>query len=207
MSGDRVYCYPPDYTVIRNKLDLRDAAALDRVERRLVSVRMTQDIPSGAFDLAHLRAIHHHLFQDVYEWAGALRTVEISKGGNQFQLLRYIETGMADVHRRLVARETLRGLSPHDFAQGAGEILGDVNYVHSFREGNGRTQLVYLRQLARQAGHDLDLRLIDRTTWMEASHRAHQHDFKPMAHCIAVALAGHGPERDDQTLKRPRRRG
>src|SRR5690606_15090999 len=49
--------------------------------------------PSGSFDLKHLRAIHRHLFQDVYDWAGELRTVEIFKGGSQFQFRQYIATG------------------------------------------------------------------------------------------------------------------
>jgi cell filamentation protein len=105
-------------------------------------------VPSGAFDLAHLRAIHRHLFQDIYEWAGELRTVEINKGGHQFQFRRYIETGMADVHRRLVQGSFLRDLSVPEFAQQAAVIVGDVNYVHPFREGNGRTHAQYLKQLA-----------------------------------------------------------
>ena len=57
--------------------------------------RSREPIPRGAFDLAHLRAIHRHLFQDIYDWAGELRTVEISKGRQQFQFRKFIETGMA----------------------------------------------------------------------------------------------------------------
>ena len=110
--------------------------------------RTRRRVPSGAFDLAHLRAIHRHLFQDIYEWAGELRTVEINKGGHQFQFRRYIETGMADVHRRLVQGSFLRDLSVPEFAQQAAVIVGDVNYVHPFREGNGRTHAQYLKQLA-----------------------------------------------------------
>lgn len=146
--SDPVYCYPPDYIVLKNKLDLRDAAQLDYVEREFVTQRTVQGIPSGDFDLTHLRAIHRHLFQDIYDWAGDVRTVEIAKGGSQFQFRRYIATGMADVHRRLVAADYLRRLAPTDFAARAGEIIGDVNYIHPFREGNGRTQMLYLEQLA-----------------------------------------------------------
>ena len=81
-------------------------------------------IPEGQFDLAHLKAIHRHLFQDVYDWAGQVRTVEISKNGNQFQFRRYIETGMVDVHRRLVLERFLQGLTADDFAASAGPIIG-----------------------------------------------------------------------------------
>ena len=90
---------------------ITDPKLLDKIERRLVAERDQRVDPRGSFDLAHLRAIHRHLFQDVYDWAGELRTVEINKGGNQFQFRQYIPTGMADVHRRLTQCRFLRGLS------------------------------------------------------------------------------------------------
>jgi len=184
------YTYPGS-PVLRNKLGLRDADRLDRAERRLVTQRAAEGIPSGRFDLAHLRAIHRHLFQDVYDWAGELRTVEIAKGGHQFQFRRFVETGMQDVHQRLVRAALLHGLSRADFATAAGQIIGDVNYVHPFREGNGRTQLFYLAQLAAQAGHPLDLARLDAAGWLTASRAAHEGDYAPMAAAIARAFTGH----------------
>ncbi len=186
--SDPVYCYPPDHRVLRNKLNLRDAAQLDQFERELVAQRTAQGIPAGDFDLAHLRAIHRHLFQDVYDWAGEIRTVEIARGGNQFQFRQYIGTGMADVHRRIVVARYLRNLSARAFAEKAGEIIGDINYVHPFREGNGRTQALYLEALARQAGHPIDLRRLVRESWMEASKAAHAGRYGPFADCIHAAL-------------------
>ena len=72
----------PGTHVLRNRLGITEARKLDRVERRLAGDRIVQGAPTGSFDLSHLRAIHRHLFQDVYDWAGELRTVEIFKGGN-----------------------------------------------------------------------------------------------------------------------------
>lgn len=189
MSEDP-YCYLPDYTFLRNKLDIRDAEELDYVEREFVSHRMRAALPAGRFDLAHLKAIHRHLFQDIYAWAGELRTVEISKGGSQFQFCRFIETGMADVHRRLVEARFLRNLPAEDFAREAGCIIGDVNHVHPFREGNGRTQMLYLKQLGAQAGHPLDLSRIDRDAWMTASRQANAGRYEAMGACIAAAIDG-----------------
>ncbi len=190
---DRVYCYPPHFTVLRNKLDIRDAATLDRAERQIVAQRAEEGAPRGNFDLAHLKAIHGHLFQDVYDWAGQVRTVEISKGGSQFQPVRFIETGMADVHKRLVAARYFRGFGHDAFAKEAGQIIGDVNYVHPFREGNGRTQLQYLKQLAGRAGHSLDLEKLDHAKWMEASRQAQASEYGLMSQTIRDAL---GPEKD-----------
>ena len=188
MSGDP-YTYP-DTTVLRNRLDIHEAKELDRVERRHVTQRTREGIPPGSFDLAHLRAIHRHLFQDVYPWAGELRTVEISKGGHQFQFRRYIETGMADIHRRLAGSQFLQGTTPEQFADKAGPIMGDVNYVHPFREGNGRAQLQYLKQLAEQAGHALDLKQIQPDAWQTASREAHLGQYEAMTRSIAGAIAG-----------------
>jgi fido (protein-threonine AMPylation protein) len=82
---DTVYCYPPDFSFLKNKLNLRDARELASFETEFVMQRIAEGAPTGNFDLAHVKAMHRHLFQDVYEWAGELRTVEISKDGHQFQ--------------------------------------------------------------------------------------------------------------------------
>ncbi|MGK9053961.1 Fic/DOC family protein [Neorhizobium petrolearium] len=185
MSDPYVY---PGTRILKNKLDIRDAEELDRVERQYVWSRIQEGIPHGHFDLAHLKAIHRRLFQDIFEWAGQVRTVEISKGGSQFQFRQYIETGMADVHRRIVKSNFLRGLDRSSFAAEAGRIIGDVNYVHPFREGNGRTQLQYLKQLAERAGHPLDLTRIHAAGWLEASKEAHRARYDLMGKVIDDAL-------------------
>ncbi len=133
-------------------------------------------MPTGEFDLAHLKAIHRHLFQDVYDWAGELRTVEIAKGDSRFQPRRFIEAGMADIRHRIVAAGYFQGTGPDTFAAGAGPILGDVNHVLPFREGNRRTQLQYLKQLAGRAGNELDLTRLERAAWLVASHRSNAGD-------------------------------
>lgn len=196
---DTRYCYPPDYTVLKNRLNTRDADELDYFEREFVMQRIAEGVPHGEFDLAHLKSIHRHLFQDIYQWAGDIRTVEISKDGHRFQFLRYIATGMADIHRRLVARDFLKDLDTASFAREAGAIIGDVNYVHPFREGNGRTQLLYLEQLAERAGHPLDLTRLDPKAWMTASREAHLANYGAMAKCIAVAIGIEPEQEHDDT--------
>ena len=188
VSGDEdPYVYPAT-SILQNRLGITDAVFLEKQERSLVVLRARSDIPRGSFDLSHLRAIHRHLFQDVYDWAGELRTVEISKGDQQFQFRKYIVTGMADVHGRLVRSGFLKGLSSAQFAEQASVIVGDINYIHPFREGNGRTQLQYLKQLAHGAGHSLDLVHIPAARWIEASISSHSADYEPMAAAIAAAL-------------------
>jgi cell filamentation protein len=186
VSGDP-YVYPGT-SVLKNRFGLRDPFDLDRIERLHTANRILEPIPTGTCDLTHLRAIHRHLFQDIYDWAGELRTVEISKGRQQFQFRKFIETGMADVHGRLVRSRFLKGLTAAEFAEEAAVILGDVNYVHPFREGNGRTQLQYLKQLAAEAGHTLDLARIKGPLWIAASIASHSADYGPMAAVLRNAL-------------------
>jgi cell filamentation protein len=189
VSEDDPYLYAGS-TVLRNRLGITDADRFDRIERRLVVERAAEGIPGGQFDLAHLQAIHRHLFQDVFAWAGQIRTVEIAKGGDHFLFRRFIETGMADVWRRLSSQGFLRGLSPSAFAFEAGRIIGDVNHIHPFRESNGRTQAQYLAQLASQAGHELELGRLDPRGWIAASRAAHEGDYEPLAQAIARAIIG-----------------
>ncbi len=189
MIRDDPYTYPGS-TVLRNKLGITDAAQLGRMERRLVIQRAAEGLAPGDFDLAHLRAIHQHLFQDIFEWAGELRTVEIAKGGHQFLFRRFIETGVRDIHQRLERTDFLRGLNRPGFAAAAGRIIGDLNYIHPFREGNGRTQMFYLEQLAAQAAHPIDLARIEPRRWVEASQASHGGDYEPMAAEIGHACAG-----------------
>ena len=186
--SDHDYCYPPDYTVLRNRLDIRDAPALEAAERELVAFRLLEPVPTGDFDLDHLKAIHRHLFQDVYAWAGEVRTVEIAKSESRFQPRRFIAAGMADIHSRIVAAEYFRGSEPDGFAEGVGPVLGDVNHVHPFREGNGRTQLQYLKLLAGRAGHTIDLTRIDRAAWLDASRQSNAGEHAAIARCIRQAL-------------------
>lgn len=182
MSEDP-YLIPGSY-VLRNKLGIEDRAELDRVERSIVVQRMREGCPTGDFNLNHLRAIHRHLFQDVYNWAGEIRTVDMQKERSVFIPASRIEQGISYVHQKLVTAQFLVGLSDDDFAAKAAEVIGDINYAHPFREGNGRTQLEYLRQLGARAGHALNPGLLDRDTWLSASRAAHTGDYSLMAKAI-----------------------
>ena len=92
------------------------------------------------------------------------------------------------MHARLVSLNLLNELSDHAFATEAARIIGDVNYVHPFREGNGRAQLQYLQQLALQAGHPLDLAVFQQKEWITASRAFHQGDYSLMTSEILRAI-------------------
>ncbi len=119
-------------------------------------------------DYTHFRAIHRHLFQDVYDWAGEARTVRISKDNSMFCYPENIESEATKLFAKPKADNFLQGLSSKDFAKRAAHFLAELNAIHAFREGNGRTQLSFFLLLAEQAGHQLDLEDFDPDAFLDA---------------------------------------
>src|SRR6201996_9173122 len=126
-------------TVLKNKLDLRIQAELDAFEAEISSARAEEPLPEGTLDFKHYCAIHHHLFQDVYDWAGQPRTVRIAKGGNPFCFPENIRGQATNLFAALRQAHYLQVLQAEDFAQKAAHFLAELNAIHAFREGNGRS--------------------------------------------------------------------
>lgn len=157
------YVYPGT-TVLRNKAGIQDQTALDAFEADATAVRMLELLEQpleGRFDFAHLCAIHRHLFQDVYEWAGEIRTVDISRDTSRFANMALIERYLGGVLGRLPAENWLRGLQPEPFVARLAHYMGEINATYPFREGNGRTQRVFCALLAEQAGYFIDFESVD----------------------------------------------
>jgi cell filamentation protein len=135
-------------TVLVNKLDLREQAELDAFEAEISAARALEALPEGELDFKHFKAVHHHLFQDVYEWAGQIRIVRISKGGNPFCFPENIDGQAAKLFDNLRQTDFLRYLVAQAFSVKAAHFLAELNAIHAFREGNGRTQLTFFTLLA-----------------------------------------------------------
>jgi len=155
----------PGTTVLRNLRKIRDPEALSRFEAESTARRIVELIHApmqGGFDTIHLQAIHKRIFQDVYSWAGQFRTVNISKGGQLFGAAAFIGSALGSVLQKLSAESYLRETDPDSFDSRAGFFLGEINAVHPFREGNGRTQREFIRELGLQAGFRIDWSRITR---------------------------------------------
>lgn len=154
-------CYPGT-TVLINKQGIRSQDELDQYELAMFLTRSEEEWPEGILDYAHYRALHHHFFQDVYEWAGEIRTIRIGKGGNWFCYPEYIDTQMEGIFARLHESDLYRRAAPREFANGVAHIVAEINAVHPFREGNGRMQLTLLSILAENARHPFNVDEINR---------------------------------------------
>ena len=161
------YCYPGT-PVLKNIPGLRNQAALDEFETASTTQRADEPLPPGRLSVTHYRALHHHLFQDVYVWAGKFRTVRISKDGSAFCYPEYIQREMSALFTDLKEQHYFQDLPSHDFVREATRFLATLNAIHPFRGGNGRTQTVFLALMADHAGHPLDIQRLDPEAFLEA---------------------------------------
>lgn len=144
---------------------------------------------TGTFDIAHLRDIHRFLFQDIFPWAGEFRVVNISKGNSMFGPALHITGALTDALDKLQRENYLLGLTSKDFSARAAFYLGEINAIHPFREGNGRTQREFLRQLALHAGHPLSWAGFTQQPMIEASILSHTRgDNSQLASIVHAAL-------------------
>jgi cell filamentation protein len=121
-----------------------------------------------SLSLSHYRAVHHHLFQDVYVWAGKFRTVRISKNRSPFCYPENIEQEMHKLFVGLERKHVLRGQPRDEFVAQAAHFIAELNAIHPFREGNGRTQLTFITMVADHAGHPFDLAKIHAARFLAA---------------------------------------
>lgn len=139
------------------------------------------------------RALHKHLFQDLYEWAGQDRTVNIGKQGSLFAHAPYIANGLNAVFKELGEKNDFRGLSREEFFDRLGHHMNELNAVHPFREGNGRTMRLHAAQIAREAGHPIRIASIDERAWMDGS----RHGFTTGDHrALSAVLSAAAVRRD-----------
>ncbi|MCZ4496407.1 MAG: filamentation induced by cAMP protein Fic, partial [Thermoleophilia bacterium] len=143
---------------LRNRLGITNRIDLQNAERsasllREQSIRL-HGLP-GDYDLPHLQAFHRSVFQDVYPWAGEIRTCELART-HPFCRPEYIEEQATQLFTNLADEDHLRQLERTDFVDRLTHYFSEINAIHPFREGNGRTQRIFFEQLARDAGYALD---------------------------------------------------
>jgi cell filamentation protein len=153
-------CYPGT-SVLINNAGITRQEELDEFELSMFLTRAEETAPNGRLDYEHYRRLHHHLFQDVYDWAGQPRTIRIGKGGNWFCYPEYIEREMTRAFEVLVHANYYLGSGRQEFARGTAHVLAEINAIHPFREGNGRCQLAFLKLLADNADFPFDADQLD----------------------------------------------
>ena len=161
---DKKYIYIDEKTgLLKNLLEIKDKETLLIVESGAVTKRLKElyENPIRIKSTKSLFKIHQHLFQDVYEWAGELRLVDISKDGKQFFPINQFDTALNYIDSLISNYNLIPNSNKASIAFALAEILDHINYLHPFREGNGRVQREFLRLLALEKGFDLNLNPVD----------------------------------------------
>lgn len=168
-SGDGCY---PGTTVLINKLGLKNQEALDKVESVAVSLHSAQieeEQTDAQFTFAFYCNLHKRLFEDLYVWAGEIRTVDLSKQGTSFYPAKDLwKIGNAKFDR-LKDMNELRGLDRLRLIDELTDFYNELNLLHPFREGNGRTQRLFFSLLLRRLGYRISFDECDTDKLMMAT--------------------------------------
>ncbi|MBS1572335.1 MAG: Fic family protein [Bacteroidetes bacterium] len=157
---DPAFTYTDSKTgILKNLQDITDPDILLFVESGVVTKRLQElyEKPIKIKSIDSLFEIHRHLFQDIYAWAGKKRIVEISKDGKQFFPTSHFDNAFGYINQLIVDFKKIPRENKNQLADKLAEILDNINYLHPFREGNGRTQREFLRLLALEKNLTLNL--------------------------------------------------
>lgn len=153
-----MYCYPGTDVLI-NLFDVQDEEKLKDLEKVYSLLRLSElqiQKPADPLDIQAFLAIHHYLLQDVYPFAGELRKEMISKGSSSFAHPKHIEVHLLKIFDELKAENYLKELPRNQLISRLAYFLSELNALHPFREGNGRSVREFARQLLLNAGYRLD---------------------------------------------------
>lgn len=191
-TGQDPYCYPGT-TTLCNLLDTRDDELLAEAERdlsRLAASKLTFELPP--YDLNYLCRLHRCLFQDIYSWAGELRTLDIAKDSTRFCTVHRLIPEADKLFARLRAKDWFERQSREALIALSAELYGDLNMVHPFRDGNGRAQRLLFEHLIINVGYQIDWSPVARDEWIEANIAAVHCDYAGLerifARCIGTAI-------------------
>lgn len=166
-----IYCYP-DSNVLKNKLNIRDLRELKDVEEKFVAIKqlvlLQKPIP-GRFTINHLLRIHRFLFEDVYPFAGHIRREQISKGETLFFPPDLIKRELRRVFVEIHETGMLQEKKPQSQIQHLSHVMAELNIIHPFREGNGRSIRELIRCMAQVYGLTLNWGNADQDTMMDAA--------------------------------------
>lgn len=167
---DKKYCYP-NSNILINKKNIINAKELLEAEVLYTGIRLMelQQTPiKGNFDLKHLCRIHKYIFQDLYSWAGKIRTIDIGKG-NIFCFVQNIYAYAEEIFEKYYPSCYAAKDSREAFVEVLTSNYADLNALHPFREGNGRTQREFAREICLRCGYVFDLSCTTHKEMLDAS--------------------------------------
>ena len=187
-NSSSLYCYPNTYILI-NKLDIQDENLLKEAEKEFTTQRLIelQKKPiSGRFSVSHLKNIHKYIFQDIFYFAGEFRKEDIMKDNTMFAKSQYID----DLTNKLLLElknEDFKEYDKQTFSKRLAYYMAELNVIHPFREGNGRTIREFIRSIAIKNKYKLNWSSINPEQLLNASIKS-MSDITPLSKCLFDTL-------------------
>ena len=157
--------------VLKNKLGIKNSTVLALREEQLTSIRMLQltqkELPRS-ITFKQICLVHRHIFSDLYDWAGKIRTGSISKGRTQFCRPAYIQTEGVKICAAISQAKCFAELAPEEFIKRFAHSFNEMNVLHPFRDGNGRATRAFFNQIAAKANYQINYIKIGRDEWIDA---------------------------------------
>lgn len=170
-ARNSIYCYK-NSNILKNNLNIKDNKLLENFERKLVIAKLydlRQNNKIGNFDIQHFVNIHKYLFEDIYPFAGRFRTENIAKGNFSFAEWEFIEDELQKLLFKLKEENYLLNLSKKILSNKLAFYMSELNVLHPFREGNGRTIREFIRQLALKNGYEFNVKNVNPKEMLDAS--------------------------------------
>lgn len=167
--------------MLRNRLDIHDDILLAKAEREISTLAASEiEFVLPPYDLDYFQRIHRQLFGDIYDWAGDIRTIDISKGDTRFCSAHRIQPEANKLFRTLLELNWFEGMDRMDLVVGAARFYGNLNIIHPFREGNGRAQRLLFEHITINVGYQIDWWQVDEGEWLQANIDAVVCDYRAM---------------------------
>jgi len=166
-----LYCYP-DSNVLKNKLNIRDNKLLKTAEEEITVIKQMELLKNpikGNFSKAHLMNIHKFIFEDIYSFAGKIRREQISKADMMFYPPNLIDRELDKVFAKIKEKNMLRETDEEKIFENLAYVMAELNIIHPFREGNGRSIREFIRLMAKRMGYDLNWGNANKEELLEAS--------------------------------------
>ena len=166
-----IYCYP-DSNVLKNKLNIRENKLLKTAEEEITLIKQMELLKNpikGNFSKAHLMNIHKFIFEDIYSFAGKIRREQISKADTLFYPPNLIDRELDKVFAKIKEKSMLKEADKEKVFDNLAYVMAELNIIHPFREGNGRSIREFIRLMAKRMGYDLNWGNVDREELLEAS--------------------------------------
>jgi cell filamentation protein len=184
-------CVDPEHGILKNKLYITDETELEKAESSFALARsfaLSQKTLLPPYTPDTLKWIHGFLFGDIYEWAGHFRTVDIAKGTARFANIHHIESSLSKLFQALAQDGFLLNLDKESFCKKAAYYMGELNAIHPFREGNGRTQREFITLLAKNNGWSLLWKNMTAEAILQATIESFRGDYTKLEQIISENL-------------------